>query len=253
MKTSRHSSRSGAAGFTLVEVMISMAVLTLVLAMCMSTFVFCLKMMYRDMARLQTNANLRSFTSQITTETVDATNYYLFPLYTTLDGNINLATAPIDTSGWVTDTYGSSLAYGDCLVLVTLADESSGSSNIRQIKIYYRQVTSSNVDGPIRYWAGTDYGTAGTTQTLTQLLNAVNLNATPAYPGSKILTQTARGRKKPTWTSSNLVYYPIFCTESSTATATNQNVSINVEFINGTTVNNLLSSSSFNYTISPRK
>lgn len=253
MKTNSTLRCAGTTGFTLVEVMISMSVVVMVLGMCMSTFVFCLKLMYKDMARLQTNANLRSFTAQISTETVDASQYYLFPLYTTLDGSVSLSVAPIDTSAWITDAYGSSLAYGDCLVLVTLADESSGSSLIRQIKIYYRQVTDSNTDGPIRYWAGTDYGTAGTPQTLTQLLNAVNLNTTPVYPGSRILTQTARGRKKPTWTAAVPVYYPIFCTESSTATATNQNVSINVEFINGTSVNNLLSSSSFNYTISPRK
>ncbi len=245
--------RRATRGFTLVEVMISMSVVVVVLGLCMSTFVFCLKLMYKDMARLQTNANLRSFTAQITTETIDATQYYLFPLYTTLDGNVNLSTAPIDTSGWLADNYGSTYAYGDCLVLVTLADESTGLSNIRQIKIYYRQVTNSNNDGPILYWAGQDYGTAGTTQTLPQLLNAVNLNSTPNYPGSKVLTKIARGRKKPTWTASNPVYYPIFCTESATASSTNQNVSINVEFINGTSVNNLLSSSSFNYTISPRK
>jgi len=36
-------------------------------------------------------------------------------------------------------------------------------------------------------------------------------------------------------------------------TPTNDSVSINIEGINGSTVNNLLSSTSFNYTISPRK
>jgi len=252
MKTKSATARTGLAGFTVVEVMISMTVTTLVLGMCMGTFVFCLKTMYKDMARLQTNANLRSFTAQITKETVDASEYYLFPLYTTLDGNVNLATAPIDTSGWITDSYGSSLAYGDCLVLITRVDETAATSNIRAIQIYYRVVTDSNADGPIRYYSH-DYGSSGTTSTLTQVLNSVNLNSTPTYTGSTLLTKIARGRKKPAWTASVPVYYPIFSTESSTTTATNQNVSINVEFINGSSVNNLLSSSSFNYTISPRK
>jgi hypothetical protein len=36
-------------------------------------------------------------------------------------------------------------------------------------------------------------------------------------------------------------------------TPTNDSVSINVEIINGTTANSMLSSSSFNYTISPRR
>ena len=48
-------------------------------------------------------------------------------------------------------------------------------------------------------------------------------------------------------------FYPIFSSEAPTITASNESFSINVEFINGTTVNNLLSSSSFNYTVSPRR
>jgi hypothetical protein len=48
-------------------------------------------------------------------------------------------------------------------------------------------------------------------------------------------------------------FYPIFSSESSTATPVNDGVSINVEIINGTTAANQLSSSSFNYTISPRR
>ena len=47
--------------------------------------------------------------------------------------------------------------------------------------------------------------------------------------------------------------YPAFSSESPDSTATNGFISINLEFINGTTINNLLSSSSFNYTISPRR
>jgi len=253
MKTQSSLRRSGPAGFTLVEVMISMTIVVLVLGLCLSTFLFCLKAMYRDMERLKTNASLRSFTAQISKETVDASEYYLFPLYTALDGNVNLSTAPIDTSSWVTDSYGSSYAYGDCLVLVTRVSEATTNSAIRQFRIYYRRVTNSNNDGEIRFWESQDYGLTSTQTDLTALLNTVNLNTTPAYSGSRVLTKIARGRKKPGWSASNLIYYPIFCTESATTTATNQNVSINVEFINGTSVNNLLSSSSFNYTISPRK
>jgi hypothetical protein len=233
--------------------MISMTVVILVLGLCLSTFLFCLKAMYRDMERLKTNASLRSFTAQISKETVDASEYYLFPLYTTLDGNINLATPPIDISAWVTDAFGTSLAYGDCLVLVTRVSEATANSAIRQFHLYYRSVTNSNSDGEVRFWESQDYGLASTQTDLVALLNTVNLKAAPVYPGSRILAKVARGRKAPGWTPTNQVYRPIFSTESATTSAANQNVSINVEFINGTSVNNLLSSSSFNYTISPRK
>ena len=47
--------------------------------------------------------------------------------------------------------------------------------------------------------------------------------------------------------------YPMFSTESATQTSTNGFISINIEFINGMTQNDLLSTSSFNYTISPRR
>ena len=51
-------------GFTLVEVMISMTIVSMVMAMCMSTFLFGLRAMYKDTQRLATNANLRSFMAQ---------------------------------------------------------------------------------------------------------------------------------------------------------------------------------------------
>ena len=89
------------------------------------------------------------------------------------------------------------------------------------------------------------------------MLNAVNLSANVNITGSRQVVTNARGRLKstppPATTPPTPVCFPIFSTESATATPTNDSVSINVEIINGTTVNNLLSSSSFNYTISPRR
>ncbi|MBL9215263.1 MAG: prepilin-type N-terminal cleavage/methylation domain-containing protein [Opitutaceae bacterium] len=245
MKTSSAPLRSRA-GFTLVEVMISLTIVVLVLSLALSTFLFGLKAMYRDMERLQTNASLRSFTAQISKETIDASEFYVFPLYTALDGNVDLTN---DVSTLTADSFDTFLAYGDCLVLITRVSVDDTTANIRQIRIYYRQVTNSNNDGPIRYWESTDYGSSGTSTSLTALLNAINLNATPAYSGSRVLAKIARGRR----IGSTSNYYPIFSTESATTTPTNENVSINVEFLNGSSINNLLSSSSFNYTISPRR
>ena len=81
------------------------------------------------------------------------------------------------------------------------------------------------------------------------------LNANPNLSGTKQLNARSQGRKVPSpYTGYNAGdCYPMFSTESASQTATNGFIAINVEFINGTDANNLLSSSSFNYTISPRK
>ncbi len=68
MKTTSSPSRAGSTGFTLVEVMISMGVCTIVLAAALSTFLFCLQVMYKDNMRLVTNASLRYFMAQVSKE-----------------------------------------------------------------------------------------------------------------------------------------------------------------------------------------
>lgn len=245
MKTSPAPRR---AGFTLVEILISLTIVTTVSAMALSSFLMGLRFMYKDTQRLMTNARLRSFTAQIAKETVDASDFYVFPSYKTLDGNVDLAA---DVAPLAADSYGTQLAQGDCLVLITRVNVDD-TSNIRQFKIYYRHVASQDNEGALRYYESQDYGASGTTSSLTTLLNAVNLNSSPLITGSKELANRAKGRPIPGATATPL-FYPIFSTESPTPTPVNETVSINVEFINGSTINHLLSSSSFNYTISPRR
>jgi prepilin-type N-terminal cleavage/methylation domain-containing protein len=272
MKTTRHSSsRPGRqAGFTLVEILISMTILVLVMALTLACYMFCLRMMYKDTQRLITNASLRSFLAQISKETLDASTFYLFPYYTKLDGSVDpaadivLATGPeIDATG--TD-YDKWVTHGDCLVLVTKTDTSTP-VKIRQIRIYYRITTSQatvNAEAPIWYYETADWGedNAGTGYTNTHLfsnlateLNAINLNLNPKPTGARQINPRSKGRKVPSpytgYTAGDL--YPIFSTESPDVNPSNGFVSINVEFINGTTNSNMLSSSSFNYTISPRR
>jgi hypothetical protein len=275
MKTSRSASSAHrapwAAGFSLVEIMISMTVVTLVMGMCMSTFLLGLRMMYKDNVRLQTNTSLRFFTSQMAKETVDSSEFYLLPDYTSLDGSVDIdaSDGTSDLAVATDDGNGTLLASGDCIVLVTRTAVSAG-SRVRQFRIYFRvcKVADVNFQGPIRYYESQDYGTTGTATDLGALLNAVNLSSNTTYtrnattqvissPSSyaltghtnRLITATAKGRRIGSTTN----YYPIFCSEGPAVTATNENFSINVEFINGTTVNNMLSSSSFNYTVSPRR
>ncbi|MGH7945717.1 MAG: PulJ/GspJ family protein [Opitutaceae bacterium] len=243
--TKRHKRRAG--GFTLIEVLISMSVGMLTMGMALSTFLMGLRMMYKDSVRLETNASLRYFMAHMSKETLDSSEFHIFPSYTLFDGSLDLAT---ETSPLQTDAYGASIAHGDCVVLVTRTAVTSGAA-VRQFRIYYRVATvaNRNNDTPLRYYESTDYGQSSTQTNLTTLLNAVNLNSNPALAGSRQLTARAKGRR----IGSTADFHPVFCSEAPTVTATNESFSINVEFINGTTANNLLSSSSFNYTISPRR
>ncbi len=244
------ANKSGA--YTLVEILIAMSLTTLVMTMALGVFTTSLRAMYRDMQRLATDASLRSFTSQVAKKTLDSTEFYVFSDHRKLDGSVDLAAdvSALDPDGGVFQ------AFGDCLVLVTRIS-TAGTANVRQFRIYYRATTgtSHNIDAqaPIRYFESSDYGASGTSTSLTALLNAVNLNADANLTGSKQMVQNSRGRLRTPAPTTGPVCYPIFSTESATTTPTNESVSINVEIINGTTANNLLSSSSFHYTISPRR
>ncbi len=278
MKTNPSSPRVGTGGFTLVEVMISMTIVALTMGMALSTFVFGLRTMYKDTQRLATNAALRSFMAQISSETLNASYFYLFPYYTKLDGSVDLVADPStlnQTEDYSDNDYDKWVAHGDCLVLVTKTSEYR-TTDIRQIRIYYRVTTSqttANAEAPLRYYETTDWGegpapnnpdptNANPTMTnghpltgLTTELNGINLNSNPSLAGSRQLNARTKGRAVPSpytgYTAGDL--YPMFSAESSTNSNTNGFISVNIEFINGSTINNLLSSSSFNYTISPKR
>ena len=228
--------RRRTAGFTLVEAM---------MAGTMATFMFGFRTMYKDNQRLATNATLRYFIAQVSKETLDATEFYVFPNYKSLDGNVDLVG---DVSSLQADAFGTFLAYGDCLVLVTRVSATT-TANVRQIRIYYRVTTDSEEIAPVRYYESTNWGAAGTSTALGTLINAIKLSNNPTISGSRVIVNNARGRQQ----TGGTTVYPIFSTESATTSPTNDSVSINVEVINGASVNNMLSSSSFNYTISPRK
>jgi len=272
MKTAPDSARAAARGFTLAEVMISLTIFTMVIGCALSTFLFGLRTMYKDTQRLITNASLRSFMAQISKETLDASYFYLFPYYTKLDGSVDLTNDPstlaedFDASD---NDYDKWVAHGDCLVLITKTSEYR-TTDIKQIRIYYRvtkdQSTTANQnlnnEAALRYYETTDWGegtsAASNGHPLTGLnteLNNINLNSNSSLSGSKQISARTKGRAVPSpytgYTAGDR--YPMFSTESPTQNPTNGFVSLNVEFINGSTANNILSSSSFNYTISPRR
>ena len=261
MRTSTAPRHPARAAFTLVEVMVSMSICVTTLALAMSTFVYGLKIMYKDSQRLATNASLRSFMSQISKETLDASYFYVFPYYTALDGSVSLTTDPatLAQSEDFTDAdYDKWVGHGDCLVLVTKTSQFR-TTDIRQIRVYYRVTTNQaglNGEAPLRYYETADWGEGTSAASnghpvsgLASSLNAINLSGNPLLSGSRLVNARSKGRKKDSGTD----YYPAFSSEAPAASSTSGFISINMEFINGTTVNNLLSSSSFNYTISPRR
>jgi prepilin-type N-terminal cleavage/methylation domain-containing protein len=267
MKTISSRRRSRQSAFTLVEVMISMSIVCTVMALSMSTFLFCMRTMYKDLQRLSTNGSLRSFMAQVSKETLNASYFYLFPHYTALDGSVDLTTdyANMDQQlpDFTDDDYDKWIAHGDCLVLVTKTSLYR-TTDIRQIRIYYRNTTdqaTANGESHLRYYETSDWGegTAGDPTNghndLAAELNAINLSTDFAYTGSKLITERSKGRIVDPVTTGYTAgdRYPIFSTESPSQNPSTGFISLNVEFINGTTVNNMLSSSSFNYTISPRR
>lgn len=234
------------AAYTLTEVMVSVTVVSMVLAATTSTFLFGYRMMYKDSQRLATNASLRYFVAHVSKETLDASEFYIFRDYRALDGSVDLED---DVTTYITAADGVDIYHGDCLVLVTRVNLDA-TARVRQFRIYYRIATDPSAEAPIRYYESQDYGAGGTATSLTALLNQVNLRNNPAFTGSRVLADRSRGRPAD---ADPRTIYPIFSSEFPTLTKTNENVSINVEIINGSTVNQLLSSSSFNYTISPRR
>lgn len=272
MKTSKTSLRRKDAGFTLVEMIFTVSITVLAAGLAMSTFISGLRMMYKDTQRLANNASLRTFMTQISDETLNASYYYLFDYYTKLDGNVSLTAdtaTPTQTYDSASSEYDQYVAYGDCLVLVTRTSVYRR-SDIRQIRIYYRVTKDQNTttgqnlnsEAALRYYETADWGEGDSTTSnghpisgLATELNAINLNSNSSISGSKQINARSLGRTKPSSTDR----YPIFSSFSSIATSTSGSISINVEFLNstnksgGTTSTNMLSSSSFNYTISPRK
>lgn len=249
MNPSAHSRHRSSGAFTLTEVMITTAIFTAVIAGTLSVFMMGMRSMYKDTERLKTDATLRQLTLHVAKETIDSTEFYLFPNFRSLDGSVNLANDVAQLEPDEPEGAETQLASGDCLVLVTRVNTDE-LSNVRQFRIYYRTVANPGTQGSLRYYESAAFGTptTGTATALTTLLNAVNLRSTPNITGSRELAPITRGKPK-----SGGGHFPIFSTEAEVPTAANESVSLNIEVINGTASNNTLSSSSFNYTISPRK
>ena len=237
------------AGFTLPEILIAGVIATMATVATMGTFLFGLRTMYRNGQRLETNASLRYFLGHITTNSMDSTEFLLLPNYTALDGDVDLGTSWPESSlaQPSTDSFGSALAQGDCLVLVKRLTLDP-TARIQRVRIYYRGTTDSQIMAPILYFER-DFGASGSANSREDILNTISLPTTPTG-GVRRLVAQGIGRRD----LAGSTYLPIFSAETPSGTTPSfASVALNLEVINGTNTNNMLSSSSFNYVISPRK
>ena len=242
-------SRDCRAGFTLTEILIAGTIALLVTAATLGTFLSGLRMMYRNSQRLETNASLRYLLGHITTNSMDSTEFLLLPNYSSLNGAVNLGvTWPGSSLAQpAADTFDSDLAQGDCLVLIKRLTLDP-SSKIQRLRIYYRSSADTSTQAPILFFER-NFGASGTSDSPETILNSISLPTTPTG-GVRQLVTRAIGRRDP----STSTFLPIFSAETPSGTTPSfSSVALNLEVINGTTANNMLSSSSFNYVISPRK
>lgn len=264
----KNKSRRSSAGMTLVEIMVAMTIVVMAVGGALSVFLSGLKMMYKDSQRLENNRTLRSFLSKVSAKAVDSTEFYLLTNYASIDGSIDLSTG--DPASWpgssniaapTANAYGSNTANGDCLVLISRTNTTS-SGQIYAVRVFYRYTTSVSNQAPLRMYEMLFAGgpATGTTATVNTVLNSISINRgvgqySDTVAGTAVATTVVQLADKSigridTVTGTRL---PIFAAEVPYPQPVQENVSINVEVINGINQNDKISSSSFNYIISPRK
>jgi prepilin-type N-terminal cleavage/methylation domain-containing protein len=148
------SPRPRPSGFTLIELMVSVGILGLVIAGVVGFTRQALKIYYYDSLRLLVNRDIRTFTSEMLTNTVYS-NY--FQLYSNFETRRN---------GTIDATLANGQS-GDFLVLV-YASTVDGVTTVNRLVGYYRDPDASGV-GPVRSFdvAVSPAVTIGTTTSLT--------------------------------------------------------------------------------------
>jgi prepilin-type N-terminal cleavage/methylation domain-containing protein len=161
MRTS--PSRNG--GFTLVEIMISTAIVGVVVG-CAVLLVFqSLSSYYYDVGRIEVNQDMRKLTRDMTTTAVFSNYFLIYPNFSTrtLTTGVGSAATTVDD----TVAQGSS---GDMVVFVTdVTDSSTGITSISKVVGYYRDATTST-PGPVRTFTINVTGTYTTCTLMYQII-----------------------------------------------------------------------------------
>jgi hypothetical protein len=176
MKTSTaHPSRARA--FTLVEILISMALIGFVGVICVAFLRQALTIYFYDSGRIRINRDIRSFTEEMATNAVFSSYFMIFPNFstrTTTTNNVTLDAGVVD---------GQS---GDFVVLIYTSppDATTGKSYINKVVGYYRDVQTTGTQstdptapivgtGPVRKFVitGLNYDPTANVAPISTLLN----------------------------------------------------------------------------------
>ena len=227
-------------GFSLIELMVALAIISITMAGVVLFMHQGLKMYYLDRGRTMVNRDMRSFTSQLDDDAVTS-NY--FRIYTDFATRV--------TSGGA-DAAVADGQVGDFVVFVfTTPDASAGGvGRITRLVGYYREITdTTNNTGPVHRFDVSTITTAlpsgvdPRTTTLGAVINTYVTGTASSYP---VVTQLAEG----------------LATNSSGTTATpalfydwqNRSVMINAqvsEYLSETGTTSQ-TGSTYNFTVSPR-
>ncbi len=141
--------RSSSPGFTLVELMVSVAILGFVVLGVLRFTIAAENILNYEAGRISINNDIRSFTQAMTTNAVYANYFLIYPNFTTRSTTTGTGSSAVTLDASVND--GMS---GDFLVLVTAnTDPTTGLLTISKLVGYYRDPASPGVassTGPVR-------------------------------------------------------------------------------------------------------
>jgi prepilin-type N-terminal cleavage/methylation domain-containing protein len=155
-----------AAGFTLVEIMVSVTIVGVVVGMAILIVFQALSTYYYDVGRVEVNQDMRKLTRDMTTNAVFSNYFLIYPNFATR----TISTGSGSAATTVDDLMGDGQS-GDMVLFVTdNTDSSTGVQLISRIVGYYRDGTTS-VAGPVRQFLINVPVTSTQTQTVYSILN----------------------------------------------------------------------------------
>ncbi len=154
-------------GFSLVEVMVATAILSLVVVMILSLFINLMKSYKYNSFRLSINRDIRTFTNELT-DTATYANYFVI-----LDDFSTRTTGPEGSEVLATMGVGES---GDCLLLIF--KDPADDTKIQRLIGYYHDPDSDGL-GPVRKFDTTFSPSSSSTQLWTLMPATSTLHTNP--------------------------------------------------------------------------
>lgn len=180
------SPTSRSLGFTLVEVIVAVSIMSIVMLFVFRFFITTLNLYSYDHGRVQVNQDIRSFTNEIRNDATTASYFYIYPSFS----------SRWTGTGNTTDAHVSESESGDMLVLVyDYTNPGSGNTGattyITRLVGYYRNATSTS-NGPVmRFDVTLSPAVNATSTTIAALLDA-NVPVSTASNNTTVI-QLAQG------------------------------------------------------------